>query len=85
MQSSCFEYLIKDDISNAGKDKLDQVGIGGRGQMRVNWPFLQIDFTLAQKSIDYKPGRVLVIMHFAIFTLEFEALSTEYWGEINSK
>ena len=56
MQASCLEHLIKDDISDTGKNKFDVVRIGGRSQMWIDWPFFQIDLTLAQKSIDYEVG-----------------------------
>ena len=56
VQASGLEHLIKDDISDTGKNKFDVVRIGGRSQMWINWPFFQIDLTLAQKSIDYEVG-----------------------------
>ena len=56
MQASGLEHLIKDDISDTGKNKFDVVRIGGRSQMWIDWPFFQIDLTLAQKSIDYEVG-----------------------------
>ena len=54
VQASGLEHLIKDDISDTGKNKFDVVRIGGRSQMWIDWPFFQIDLTLAQKSIDYE-------------------------------
>ena len=66
MQASCLEHLIKDDVSNTGEDKLDKIGISGGGQVRINWPFLQIDLTLAQKSVDYE---VRCVIH-VVFTLK---------------
>ena len=66
VQASGLEHLIKDDISNTGKNKFDIVRIGGRCQMRINWPFFQINLTLAQKSVDYEVGGFCHI----IFTLK---------------
>ena len=66
VQASGLEHLIKDDISDTGKNKFDVVRIGGRSQMWIDWPFFQIDLTLAQKSIDYEVGGFCHI----VFTLK---------------
>ena len=86
MQASCLEHLVEDDISDTGKDKLDKISIGGCSQVRINWPFLQIDLTLAQKSVDYE---VRCVVHI-IFTLKtsiktIKTRKTSHLSNISSK
>ena len=80
MKSSGLEDFIENDIGDTGKDILDQIRISGRGFMRINRPCFQIDFTLAQKSVDDEIRRFLDLIrsalvgwkcHFDGFVLDF--------------
>lgn len=81
MESGSLEYLIEYDIGHTSKDILDQIGIGGRGHMRINGSRFQIGFTLAQKSVDDEFRRILNIVETSVISgkSDSDALSTNFF------